>query len=161
MTSHKLRLLVSGICFLLFTKSAVAQKLSLEEVLTAYTLDSIALNQFCTQKNFVLTKVKEDKWIFSYTYHAIPDKKISFIKTFPKDSTARTYLYYYFEEKKDYKSFKDALKAKGFRNAGGYETLPGTQYSDYRERYTTAQFQIELASPDMGDTKRVLLLHKK
>jgi hypothetical protein len=151
-----------GICFLLFINSSFGQKLSLDEILTAYKLDSVSLRTFCNEKHFELTKVKEDNWIFSYTYQSTIDKKVSFIRTFPKDQSDKVFLYYYFDERKDYKNFKDSLKIKGFDKSKSYEMFPNNQnMSDYRERYITDNLELELCTTNFGGNRRTLLLYKR
>ena len=154
--------LLFGVCFLLFISTSFGQKLSLDEILTAYKLDSISLKTFCNEKHFELINTKEDNWIFSYTYQSTIDKKISFIRTYPKDQSDKVFLYYHFDEKKEYKNFKDSLKTKGFDKSKSYEMFPNNQnMSDYRERYVTDNLELELSTTTIGRNRRTLLLYKR
>src|SRR6478672_11894403 len=102
------------IALVLFANLSYGQKLKFADVLTAYKLDSSSLKTFCSERQFELTNVKEDNWIFSFTFQSTLDKSISFIRTFPKDQSDKVYLYYYFDDKDDYKEFKDSIQRKGF-----------------------------------------------
>lgn len=162
MKSTNRPILLFWFCFLFFINSSFAQKLSLDEILTAYQLDSVALSTFCKERKFELTGIKEDNWIFTYKYQSALDKKISFIRTFPKDQSDKIFLYYYFDEKKEYKNFKDSLSKKGFEKSKSYEMFPDSQnFSTYRERYLTADLQLELSTTNIGANKRALLLSRK
>ena len=139
-----------------------AQKLSLEDIFKAYTLDSLALKSFCADKQFHLEKTDEDHWINSYTFRSDGDKSISFIRTFPKDQSGAIFLYYYFNSKDDYKSFRKAAEGNGFTLEKQFEVmLPGSKKRDYRERFGSSHMQMDLSTTDIGENRYVLLLSRK
>jgi hypothetical protein len=145
-----------------FSTSSFGQKLSLDDLLTIYKLDSISLKTFCSERHFELLRQKEDNWIFSFTYQSTLDKNISFIRTYPKDQSDKVFLYYYFDEKKEYKNLKDSLKAKGFDNVKSYDMYPDDpNRSDYRERFVTESLEVELSTTNKSFNRRTLLLYKR
>jgi hypothetical protein len=163
MKSGAMLCLSLGVCFLSIFNSSFGQKLSIDDLLNVYKLDSISLKTFCRERDFELVRIKEDNWMLSYEYQSATDKKISFHKTFPKDQSGDVTLYYYFDENKDYKYFKDSLKTKGFKEFGSHELFPPNDknLSDYRERYVTPELEISLSTTNVGPNKRALLLYKR
>ena len=153
---------ILGFIFLLSATLSFAQKLQLKDILIAYKLDSISLKTFCNEKQFELVDIKEDNWIFSYTFQSRTDKKISFIRTFPKDQSDKVFLYYYFDDKKDYKIFKDSLNIEGFEKLRSYEMFPNNpNMSDYREGFVTDNLELELCTTNLGKSRRTVLLYKR
>lgn len=147
---------------LLSNQFLFGQKLQLDDILTSYKLDSISLKSFSKEKQFDLTKITEDNWIFSYNFQSTSDKKISFARTFPKDRSDNIYLYYYFDDKKDYQNFKDSLKSKGFKKSESYNIFPkNVRTGDFRESYTNDTLKLELSTSNFEKTKWALLLSKK
>jgi hypothetical protein len=151
-----------GLVFLAFTNLSFGQKLQLADILTVYKLDSISLKAFCEGRQFELVKVTEDNWIFSYTFQSKTDKKISLIRTFPKDHSDQIFLYYYFDDKKDYKNLKDSLKSNGFEKFRSYNIFPeNPSMSDYREGFVTENLELELSTSNVESKHRALLLFKR
>jgi hypothetical protein len=139
-----------------------AQKLSLDDIFKAYILDSLALKSFCADKQFTIEKVSEDNWINSYTFRSAVNKNISFVRTYPKDQSADIFLFYYFDSRDDYKDFRKAAESKGFTLEKEYEVMPpGSNKSDYRERFGNSHMQLDLCTTNIGQNKYILILFRK
>jgi hypothetical protein len=139
-----------------------AQGLKLTELLKIYSLDSLSLKEFCRIKQFDHLRITEDSWIYSYNFQSSVNGKISFIKTFPKDHSDQFFLYYYFNEKQDFKDFKDSLKVNGFKKLRSYNMFPQrTPLYDLRETYITKTLELELSMSNVDNTKYTLLLYKR
>lgn len=151
---------ITTIFLLLFLSgNCVAQKLNLNDLIKAYTLDSLSLKNFCNGKQFRLEKISEDHWIHSYTFRSIQNDTISFIRTFPKSKAPYVFLYYYFNSDDDYLTFRnEALKA-GFKLNKRYDLMRGKSVaSDVRERFNKGTLQLELSTNNFDKTRHVLLL---
>jgi hypothetical protein len=154
---------IFGFAFLVLANISNGQKLQLDDILTAYRLDSAALKAFCREKQFDWLVIEENNWMVSHIFQSATDRKIKFIRTFPKDQSDKIFLYYYYDDKKEYKGFKDSLKVKGFAKRGSHEMLPDVQnYTDQRERYVTDKLELELSTSNFaGRRSRTLLLYKR
>src|SRR6188508_1165822 len=90
------------------------QSLALDDIFKIYSLDSIALKQFCIEKNFKLDFIDENDWVFEYSFQSNPDKKISVHRTFPKGEHAGSFVRYFFNDQQEYKNFESLIKARDF-----------------------------------------------
>ena len=151
-----------GLILSLAINLSYGQKLNLGEILTMYNLDSTSLIPFCKNRQFELVSIKEDNWGYTYSFHSITDKKISFIRTFSKKHSYEKGVFYYYDDKKDYKSFKDSLKMNGFEKFRTYEMFPDSPNgSEFREGFGTDSLELELSTSSRTGPKRCLLLYKR
>ncbi|KAA2245527.1 hypothetical protein F0L74_06090 [Chitinophaga agrisoli] len=132
----------------------------MEDIFDMYPLDSISLKKACNDKDFSLVNIQEDHWIFSYTFRSNNKKEISFLRTFPKDTTASKHLQYHFLSYKSYNKLRKQIRENGF-------TFTREQKKDYgsvaysREYYRNDVFEIALEEQlHQGPHSFTLMLYK-
>ena len=150
------------IIFLIFILSASCiqgQILSLDDIIRIRAMDSIELKIFCSEKGFKLKEIKEDNWIYSYSYYSPIDNSIWFIRTFPKDTTANRFVYYYFTDNKTRREFRKQMKNLEFK-------FKRTDIKDYggnkftHNIYLTKDNEIDLATEKLiGQKTKYTLLY--
>jgi hypothetical protein len=124
------------------------QKLVMNDIFEMYSLDSISLKKSCADKNFSLVNISEDHWIFNYNFRSNSDKKISFGRTFPKDTAANKFASYHFDSFKDYKDLKKEIKRSGF-------TFKRTLSNDYGSvSYTKDFYQNDVYEIMLSEERR-------
>jgi hypothetical protein len=152
--------LISCLLFFIPCSYACAQTVQMDDLLKAYSLDSISLRTFLHQKGFhIETSRDEDSYRVSYTYYADSTRTGAYIdRTFPKISKNLVFLYYHFSDPNEYKYFKKTVKANGFKFNKSYEAFPNSKISDFREQYTRGDMNLELSSSGSGKNKMYVLL---
>ncbi len=129
------------------------QKLGMNDIFEMYSLDSITLKKSCADRNFSLVHISEDNWIFSYNFRSNNDEKVSFSKTFPKDTAANKFANYQFYSYKDYRELKKEIKRIGF-------TFERTLSNDYGSvSYTKDFYRNDVYEIMLSEEKRNGALH--
>jgi len=154
--------IITIIAFLFIVYCTQGQTLSLDEIIQIRTMDSLELKTFCYNKGFKLKEIKEDNWINTYSYISQTSNSIWFLRTFPKDTTANSFVYYYFTENKTLRKFKKQMKNKGFK----YEKTKTDNYggNEYKHKiYLTENNEIDLASQRLigQKIKHTLLYYRR
>jgi hypothetical protein len=145
-----------AIVFLLLANASFSQKFSMDDIMTVYAMDSMALQAFCTEKQFVRARVEEDQYKVSHYYKSTADKAISFIRTFPKRDPEAIHLYYYFANRKDYHNYKDSVKLYGFKKFREFDFMGG-----HREGYGTDKLELEFATSNTAKRNWTIMLYKR
>jgi|SRR5688572_1709822 len=136
------------------------QTLSLDDIFKIYALDSIALKQFCAEKNFELVFIDEDDWAFEYSFQSKSDEKIFVYRTFPKDGSAGPFVRYYFNNQHEYENFEKLIKARDFDRIKykSYSKKISTEISTKHFVDPKSEWEIGMEKYNAGASKYALTL---
>jgi len=150
--------IVSAFIIGIHSNNLNAQGLQFNDLIKAYSLDSISLKEFCTTLSYGITKIKVDNWNYTYMFQSNTDKKLQLVRTFPKDKSISVILYYYFNKFKEYKSIKSDLMSNGYTSL---KVMNVNSIQATAESYMKDQIQIEIITSSTGPSRYTLLIHRK